>query len=64
MTFEGRCDRADLWRTPQGVGAVLLDYKMGTSRNYGKHLQLPAYAAALLEDPPEGFVFRTVTPPV
>ena len=60
VTFDGRCDRADLWRTPQGVGAVLLDYKMGTSRNYGKHLQLPAYAAALLEDPPEGFEIPVV----
>lgn len=57
VSFRGRCDRADLWETPAGTVAVLLDYKLGSSKRYQTHLQLPAYVAALTESPPEGFPF-------
>ncbi len=43
VTFTGRFDRLDILDS----GAVLLDYKSGSSSTYVKSLQLPAYALAL-----------------
>ncbi len=43
VTFTGRFDRLDILDS----GAVLLDYKSGSSSTYAKSLQLPAYALAM-----------------
>ena len=45
--FAGRADRVDFWTWPGGEGAILLDFKLGGNRNYGKSAQLAAYGAAL-----------------
>jgi RecB family exonuclease len=44
VSFVGRVDRIDIWR---GVGAVILDYKLGAGDRYKDSLQLAAYAAML-----------------
>jgi RecB family exonuclease len=46
ITFTGRADRIDVWK---GTGAVILDYKLGSSDKYKNSLQL-AYYAAMISD--------------
>ncbi|MDR1019378.1 MAG: PD-(D/E)XK nuclease family protein [Synergistaceae bacterium] len=43
-SFVGRADRIDIWR---GVGAVILDYKLGSADKHKDSLQLAAYAVML-----------------
>jgi RecB family exonuclease len=44
--ISGRADRVDIWK---GLGAVILDYKLGASDRYKDSLQLAVYAAMIRE---------------
>jgi RecB family exonuclease len=47
VVFVGRADRVDFWTWSGGEGVVLMDYKLGKNRNYGRSAQLASYGAAL-----------------
>lgn len=47
VTLVGKADRIDIWR---GLGAVILDYKLGSSDAYKNSLQLAAYAVMLAKE--------------
>jgi RecB family exonuclease len=44
VIFTGRADRIDVWK---GIGAVIVDYKLGASDKYKNSLQLAVYAAMM-----------------
>lgn len=55
--FSGRADRIDIWK---GLGAVVVDYKLGEASRFKDHLQLPAYVNLLQRDgafPVAGFCY-------
>ncbi|MDR1481773.1 MAG: PD-(D/E)XK nuclease family protein [Synergistaceae bacterium] len=54
ISFFGRSDRIDIWRTPSGPAAVIVDYKLGRSARYLDSLQLATYAAMLTRAPESG----------
>ncbi|MDR1516303.1 MAG: PD-(D/E)XK nuclease family protein [Synergistaceae bacterium] len=47
VSFVGKADRIDIWK---GLGAVILDYKLGSSGLYKDSLQLAAYAVMLAKE--------------
>ncbi|MDR3354328.1 MAG: PD-(D/E)XK nuclease family protein [Synergistaceae bacterium] len=47
ISFSGRSDRIDIWRTPSGPVSVIVDYKLGVSGRYLGSLQLATYAAMM-----------------
>jgi CRISPR/Cas system-associated exonuclease Cas4 (RecB family) len=47
VSFSGKTDRIDIWRTPSGPAAVIVDYKLGASGRYLGSLQLASYAVMM-----------------
>ncbi|MEI9960142.1 MAG: PD-(D/E)XK nuclease family protein [Limisphaerales bacterium] len=72
LALEGRIDRVDLWRNPNGADAlaVVMDYKSSSKKldkiliEHGVQLQLPGYLAALrqLKNPQEIFRVERLIP--
>jgi hypothetical protein len=53
-SFSGRADRVDVWSTPSGISAVIVDYKLGASGGYLDSVQLASYAAMMRSAREEG----------